>query len=149
MSGVSNGNGELRPLRIWLVEDNPDDQELARLAFDRLDCAVDLRLCDDGAEALEALRALGAAGEPEPDLALVDVSMPRMDGPAMVRLLREDPALQRIPVVMFTTSTAQRDIDASHEAGCNAYVVKPYSLTGLVDVLGRTVGFWRMVSRQG
>lgn len=143
-SPITGGKG--RALRIWLVEDNPDDQELARLALARLDREVELRISEDGAEALEALRRLAIDGEAPPDLALVDVSMPRMDGPAMVAGMRQNPSLRRVPVVMFTTSTAKRDIDASYAAGCNAYVVKPYSLTGLVETLQCMISFWGIVA---
>ena len=135
----------MRQQSLLIVDDDVDDQELARVALRRLQRKVAFDIVQDGLEALSFLRASMGESAPSqnlPRLALVDLSMPGMGGLEMLRQLRADPLVASLPVVVFTTSTAERDIAASYAAGCNAYVVKPYSVTELSSVLGRMVDFW-------
>lgn len=131
---------------LMLVEDDQDDQELARLANQKLDAPFRLILAEDGAEALDYLRASHTGQpdthEPAPNLLLVDLDMPRMDGLSFLKNLREDKALRHLPVVMFTTSKAQRDIAACYEHGCNSYVVKPMNISRLAELFDSLTQYW-------
>ena len=140
---------------VLLVDDNPDDRELALMAIRRLPRRLEVLEAADGLEAFEVLRprlastgpeaagggaggagAGGAGGGPLPALILLDVNMPRLDGKQFLRRLRADERLSRVPVVMFTTSTAPWDVDESYDAGCNVYLVKPFAAEELVRMLG-------------
>ncbi|MEM6550667.1 MAG: response regulator [Planctomycetota bacterium] len=131
---------------VMIVEDDPDDQDLARIANQQLDQPYELLLVDDGVAALDHLeRACSPTPDPEariPDLLLVDLAMPRMDGQTLLRFIRNHARLCHIPVVMFTTSTADRDVRACYELGCNSYIVKPMSIRSLKDILGTLNAYW-------
>ncbi|MEO1235992.1 MAG: response regulator [Planctomycetota bacterium] len=134
-----------RPPVVLMVEDNPDDQDLARIANRQLARPRDLVVVDDGVEALDYLeRAAGTTpGDARtPDLLLVDLAMPRMDGQTLLKYIRSHAKLCRIPVVMFTTSTADADVRRCYELGCNSYIVKPMSIHSLRDLLGTLNSYW-------
>lgn len=135
-----------RPFRLMMVEDNPDDQELARVALRRIEREVSTEFQHDGRAALDRLVELAApasgAKAELPDVVLLDLNTPRLDGVSMLRELRQHPMLGDLPVVVFTTSTAERDVRAAHEAGCNAFLVKPYSMGDLTRVLDGVIAFW-------
>lgn len=135
-----------RSRRVLLVEDNPDDQDLARIANGRLARPFRLEIAEDGQDALERLRAAvtpqGEAGARVPDLLLVDLSMPRMDGLSFLRQLRAEPGLNRLPVLIFTTSTASKDVANCYEAGCNSYIVKPMDISDLTSVFDTIDAYW-------
>ncbi|BAM04272.1 response regulator [Phycisphaera mikurensis] len=129
-----------RPV-VLLVDDNPDDRELARMAIASLQRPLDVVEAMDGLEALDLLRNRGADKRvsgplPRPSLILLDVNMPRLDGKQFLRELRGDERYARLPVVMFTTSTAPWDVDESYAAGCNLYLVKPFAADELTRMLG-------------
>lgn len=127
---------------VLLVDDNPDDRELALMAIRQLPRRVDVVQAADGIEAMEWLQlgkeepGLVARAAQQPALILLDVNMPRLDGKQFLRRLRADERLARLPVVMFTTSTAPWDVDECYDAGCNVYLVKPFAAEELVRVLG-------------
>jgi two-component system response regulator len=130
-----------------LVEDDPDDQELARLANMRLDKPCRLVMVDDGVEALEYLersQAIGAGrpAEPFPSLLLVDLDMPRMNGLDLLQKLRSNKALQSLPIIIFTTSKAARDVDNCYRHGCNSYVIKPMNISGFAKILESLSSYW-------
>lgn len=131
---------------IMLVEDDEDDQEMARLANRKLDAPCRLLMAEDGVEALEYLQAVHAVqpdtSEPAPHLLLVDLDMPRMDGLSLLKHLRQDQTLRHLPVVMFTTSKADRDIAACYDSGCNSYVIKPMNISGLAKMLESLTDYW-------
>jgi two-component system response regulator len=120
------------PTRVLLVEDNPTDLELALLAFDRGGFGNPVDVVRDGAEALEYLRREGryADREPsdEPRLILLDVKLPLVDGPEVLRRIKNDPRTRHLPVVMLTTSTEDIDMRRCYEYGANSYIVKPVDL---------------------
>ena len=110
------------PITILLVEDDPGDVVLVREAFEHNKVRNELRVASDGVYALEELR------DPEralPDLILLDLNLPRMDGRELLAEIRKDPRLTWIPVVVLTTSEAEADIVRSYELHANAYVTKP------------------------
>ena len=113
------------PITILLVEDDPGDVVLVREAFEHDKVRNELRVASDGVYALEQLR------DPEralPDLILLDLNLPRMDGRELLAEIRKDPRLTWIPVVVLTTSEAEADIVRSYELHANAYVTKPVDL---------------------
>ena len=118
--------------RVLLVDDSDDDLELAMLTLRTLPDRPEVLVARDGVEALEVLRA---AGRP-PGLVLLDLQMPRLDGAGVLRERRADEALRRIPVVVFSTSAADWDVERSYDLGANAYLVKPAEVDHLERVLG-------------
>ncbi len=129
----------LSPIVILLVEDDPGDVVLVREAFDHDKVSNELRVASDGVYALEQLR------DPElslPDLILLDLNLPRMDGRELLAEIRADPKLTRIPVVVLTTSEAETDIVRSYELHANAYVTKPVDLQRFMHVVREIDNFF-------
>ena len=114
---------------ILLVEDNPDDVELTRIAFDEAKIANNLVVVGDGAEALDYLFARGAhAGRDPSDLpsiVLLDLNLPKVDGREVLQAIRANEATRTLPVVVLTTSTEPFDVEASYALGVNSYIQKP------------------------
>ncbi|MBX3461380.1 MAG: response regulator [Planctomycetes bacterium] len=142
---------ETRPFTILLVEDSPVQQALTRRAMEDSTLEADLRVVDDGEAALQYLRGEGEfAGAPRPDIILLDLNMPRMDGHTMLEKLRSDPKLAGIPVTVLTTSTADADVSASYARGANAFVTKPAEYEKFVELLSALGQFWaHFVRRPG
>jgi CheY-like chemotaxis protein len=127
------------PIVILLVEDDPGDVVLVREAFDHDKVRNELRVASDGVYALEQLRD---PERPLPDLILLDLNLPRMDGRELLERIREDPRLTRIPVVVLTTSDAEADILRSYELHANAYVTKPVDLNRFLKVVREIDNFF-------
>ena len=128
-------------VEILLVEDSPDDAEMALLALQENHLANRIRLAHDGAEALEFLfgPAGGAPVNEEPRLILLDLKLPKVDGLDVLKRIKSDPRTQHIPVVVMTSSSEERDVVASYQLGVNSYIVKPVDFeqfTGAVRQLG-------------
>ena len=112
--------------RILLVEDRPQDVRLTQRAIKKAGYDVDLSIAENGREALDRLKKVnGYAAEPLPDLMLLDWMMPLVDGEEVLREVRSDPALRRLPVIVLTTSRSDLDVSSAYEVGCNAYLTKP------------------------
>jgi two-component system response regulator len=134
-----------RPIPILLVDDDAEDRLLTCDAIAETLPTADVRACASGEEALEHLRHTGRhAGAPvtQPGLILLDINMPRMDGFEFLELLRADPALRRIPVVMLTTSRSEADIARGYELGVNSYIAKPVTYDRLVSIMRAFGHFW-------
>ncbi|MEW9529163.1 response regulator [Microbispora sp. NPDC049125] len=117
---------ELRPIDILLVEDDPGDVLLTREAFSYNKVRNTLSVVNDGEQALAYLRREGPyADAPRPDLILLDLNLPRVDGFEVLREVKDDPALRVIPVVILTTSEAEQDILRGYNLHANAYITKP------------------------
>ena len=133
-------------VEILLVEDNPRD---ARLAVETLkDSKIHNNLyhVKDGVEAMDFLRRRGGyAGVPVPDLILLDLNLPRKDGREVLEEIKEDDELKLVPVVVLTTSEAERDLVRSYDLHANAYVIKPLDLNQFIDVVKAIESFWFMV----
>jgi CheY-like chemotaxis protein len=128
---------------ILLAEDDPDDQLLTRRALHQGPASVAMTVVEDGAELLQFLRREDEyEGARRPDLILLDLNMPRMDGREALREIKTDPELRRIPVVVLTTSEAERDILESYNLGVNAFVTKPVSFDALADAMEALGEFW-------
>lgn len=130
---------------VLLIEDNPAQQVLTRRAFARGEVEVDMHVAADGEEAMRYLRGV-QEGEgvscAKPDLILLDLNLPRIDGRAVLRETKGDPALNMIPVVVLTTSVADSDVQGCYEAGCNAYVTKPQDIDEFALALRTLAAHW-------
>jgi CheY-like chemotaxis protein len=134
---------------ILLAEDNPDDVELTLEALAVHNLINGVTVVHDGVEALAFLRREGAYRDRDPGhpaVVMLDIKMPRMDGIEVLREIRSDPALKRIPVVVLTSSREQRDIVTSYDLGVNAYVVKPVDFESFIRAVGRVGAFWAIVN---
>jgi CheY-like chemotaxis protein len=137
----------LRP--ILLVEDNPDDIELTLIALEKSRLANPVVSVRDGAEALEFLRREGPyADRPEenPAVILLDKKLPKVDGHEVLRAVRGDELLRRIPVVMLTSSREERDLLRSYDLGVNAYVVKPVEFDDFMAAINDLGVFWAVLN---
>ncbi len=136
-----------RPV-ILLVEDNPDDVELTRRALDSSNVANELVVARDGVEALEYLFAEGEyAGRDAadlPEVVLLDLKLPRIDGLEVLRRIRADERTRVLPVVVLTSSNQERDIVDSYELGANSYVRKPVEFERFVEA-AKTLGLYWLV----
>lgn len=139
-------NGDSSPARhvaVLLVEDNEDDIELARLAFEQTRLATCWHVAHDGLEGLAFLRREGRyATAPRPDLILLDFNMPRMDGRDMLAIVKQAPELRRIPVIVLTTSDADADVLRAYDTHANAYLTKPVEFSRFVETAKRISDFW-------
>lgn len=135
------------PITILMAEDDPDDRFALKEAFrDIVKGEVQLQFVEDGAELMEVLtrrRTPSDSGPPPlPHLILLDLNMPRKDGRQALLEIKSSPALKQIPVVIWTTSTARKDIDYCYESGASSYIVKPLGYTQLVETLGTFCRYW-------
>ena len=128
---------------ILLVEDNPGDARLAAEAFKEGGSQTRLHVVQDGIEAMAFLRGEGRyASEPRPDLVLLDLNLPRMDGREVLAEIKRDEALKRTPVIVLTTSQAETDILHGYELHANCYIVKPSSLSEFMAAVKSIEDFW-------
>ena len=135
--------------RILLVEDSQADAELAMRGLTEYRLANEVLHVRDGVEALDYLYRRGAfAHRPEghPALVLLDLKMPRLDGTEVLRQLKADPTLQRIPVVVMTSSREDVDLHRTYALGANAYVVKPVKFHEFVDAVKQVGSFWGVLN---
>lgn len=127
---------EPRPIEILLVEDDPGDVLMAREALEEGKVANRLAVVADGVEAMAYLNGEGDnAGRTRPDLVLLDLNLPRKAGLEVLEEMKADPSLRRIPVVVLTTSDAERDILSSYDLHANAYIKKPVDFEQFVSVV--------------
>ena len=131
---------------LLYAEDDPDDRLLASMAHRDSGARNALIFVEDGAEALEYLRRTGRHADRSPrdfpGIVLLDLNMPGLDGRETLRIIRADPLLRTIPVVILTTSGSPEDIVASYAAGANSYLVKPSAFASLVRMFDRLAGYW-------
>jgi len=129
-----------------MADDDPDDRQLAREAFDEARLRNDLRFVEDGAELLDYLyrrdKYADPVDSPVPSLILLDLNMPKVDGRQALERIKADPILKRIRVVVLTTSKAEEDILRSYDLSAASYITKPVTFEALVEVV-RTLGkYW-------
>jgi chemotaxis family two-component system response regulator Rcp1 len=131
------------PIEVLLVEDSPGDVRLTREAFREANGAIHLHVAADGVEAMAFLRREGAhAGAPRPDLILLDLNLPRMDGREVLTHIKEDDSQKTIPTVILTTSEAEADILKSYQLQANCYLTKPVQLEAFETVIKSISDFW-------
>ncbi len=136
---------------ILLVEDNPDDAELTRIAFAETGERYVIRVVTDGAQALDYLFARGAHADRDPEdlpaLVLLDLNLPKLNGREVLHAIRENPATRALPVVVLTTSAEPLDVGGVYELGANSYIQKPVEFERFVDVV-RQIGLYWLVLNQ-
>ncbi|GIG38104.1 response regulator [Cellulomonas pakistanensis] len=139
-------NGKV--IDVLLVEDDPGDVLMTREAFEDNKVANRLQVVSDGVSALAFLRKEGEhADAPTPDLVLLDLNLPRMDGREVLEAMKSDDALRSIPVVVLTTSEAEEDVVRSYSLHANAYVTKPVDFDRFIEVVRQIDEFFVEVVR--
>lgn len=137
---------ESRPAHFLLVDDNEDDVFLTREAFDAASLKVNLHHVDNGEKCLQFLRKQGAySNMPTPDLILLDMHMPVMDGHQVLTEIVKDEKLRHLPVVVLTTSYEAADIQKMYKLRCSSYVTKPLDFDSFVKAIGQLAGYWLTV----
>jgi chemotaxis family two-component system response regulator Rcp1 len=135
-------------IHILLVEDNPGDVRLTVEALRGAKVANELHVVGDGEEAIKFLRQEGRyADEPRPDMILLDLNLPRLDGHDVLAAIKTDPDLAKIPIIVLTSSSAERDIQKAYELHANCYVSKPVDFTEFIRAVRSLEGFWLKIVR--
>ena len=135
--------GNDRPIEILLVEDNPGDVRLTTEAFRDGRVRNNLSVVSDGVEALAFLRREGRhPNAPRPDLILLDLNLPKMDGRETLSVIKADSNLKRIPVAILTTSQAEADIAKAYDLHANCFINKPVDLEQFIRVIRTIEDFW-------
>lgn len=137
-----------KPIEILLVEDSPADVRLTKEVLQEGRVANNLSHVSDGEEAMQFLRREGPYEDaPRPDLVLLDLNMPKMDGREVLAEIKADSKLHPIPVVALTTSTAEQDIYEAYKHSVNAYIAKPINLEEFVAAIRTIEAFWLTIVR--
>jgi chemotaxis family two-component system response regulator Rcp1 len=131
------------PIEVLLVEDSPGDVRLTREAFGEANKSIHLHVAVDGVEAMAFLRNEGThANAPRPDIILLDLNLPKMDGREVLAHIKEDESLKTIPIVILTTSVAEVDIVKSYQLRANCYLSKPVQLNEFEALVKSINDFW-------
>jgi two-component system, chemotaxis family, response regulator Rcp1 len=134
------------PVEILLVEDSPGDVRLTEEALKEAKVLNRLTVASDGVEAMEALRGQGRFTQtPRPDIILLDLNLPRKDGREVLKEIKNDPSLKRIPVVVLTTSRAEEDVVRAYDLHANCYITKPVDFRQFIAVVQSIEDFWLAV----
>lgn len=132
-----------RPIEILLIEDNPGDIRLTQEALRTAKRPNRIRVAEDGVEAMAILRREGNyAHSPLPDLILLDLNLPRKDGRQVLREIKADPVLKRIPVIILTTSQSQPDVTMAYDLHANCYITKPVDFERFQAAIKAIETFW-------
>ena len=141
------GNGSQT---ILIVEDSDDDYMATVRAFQKANLINPVQRCTNGDQAIDYLLQRGKFSDPgkapRPNIILLDLNLPGTDGREVLRSIKTDPGLQKIPVIVLTTSNAELGIEQCYEAGANSYVQKPVDLVGFIQSIARLTDFWFNVS---
>ncbi|WP_373270778.1 response regulator [Nostoc sp. T09] len=131
------------PIEVLLVEDNPGDALLTRIALEDSKISVHLNVVEDGVEAMAFLRKQDKyAKVPHPDIVLLDLNLPKKDGREVLAEIKGDEHLKRIPVVVLTTSQAEEDILKAYNLAANCYITKPVDFDQFVKIIRSIENFW-------
>lgn len=133
----------IMPIQVLLVEDNPGDAQLTRIALEDSKISIHLNVVEDGVEAMAFLRKqekyIKAA---HPDMVLLDLNLPKKDGREVLAEIKGDENLKRIPVVVLTTSQAEEDILKAYNLSANCYITKPVDFDQFVKIVQSIENFW-------
>jgi two-component system response regulator len=139
-------NNRASSITILMADDDADDRQLTKEAFEESHLANDLRFVEDGEELLDYLHRRGKysdpATSPRPGLILLDLNMPRKDGREALEELKKDPRFRTIRVVVLTTSKAEEDIARTYNLSAASYITKPVTFEGLLDVIRTMSKYW-------
>jgi CheY-like chemotaxis protein len=142
---------ETTSVEILLVEDNPEDLELAQRALRKANLSNRIQIARDGAEALEFIFCEGAYSkrkiEDTPKVILLDLKLPKVDGLEVLKRLKDDPRTRTIPVVMLTSSKEQNDVVESYRLGVNSYIVKPVNFERFADAVQQLGMYWLLLNQ--
>jgi CheY-like chemotaxis protein len=135
------------PITILICDDDEDDRMLTQQALEDAHVSNDVRFVEDGEQLLNYLYQRGEFGgemgkAPRPGLILLDLNMPKMDGREALKLIKEDPTLCDIPIVVLSTSRLDQDIIRSYQLGVNSFITKPVTFTGLVEAMNVLGRYW-------
>ena len=132
-----------------MADDDADDRMMANDAFEENRLGNELRFVEDGEELMDYLLRQGKYVDPEssprPGLILLDLNMPRMDGREALKIIKSDPDLHSIPIIVLTTSSSEEDITRTYDLGVNSFITKPVTFEGLVDVIKKTGWYWLQI----
>src|ERR1700681_2207577 len=135
--------GEGMPMEVLLVEDSPGDVRLTQEAFRDANKSIRLHVASDGVEAMAFLRHEAAhVHAPRPDLILLDLNLPKMDGREVLAHIKKDEGLKTIPTVILTTSDAEVDILKSYQLQANCYLIKPVQFDAFASLVKSINDFW-------
>jgi CheY-like chemotaxis protein len=138
----------MKPIEILLVEDDPGDIRLTAEALKESDFAFHLSVVRDGDEALNFLYKVGKyADRPTPELVLLDLNLPTISGHEVLKVIKHDRLLGKIPIVVLTTSKDQEDIETSYNLQANSYITKPTDLERFIEVIKATEHYWARIVR--
>jgi two-component system, chemotaxis family, response regulator Rcp1 len=132
-----------KPIEILLVEDNKGDVGLIEEVFEEAKIRNNIHVAEDGEEAMLYLHGEGKfLGSPRPDIILLDLNLPKKDGREVLREIKKDSNLKNIPVVVLTTSNAEKDILRTYDLHANAYITKPLDFNEFMKVVESIESFW-------
>ena len=132
-----------RPINILLIEDNPGDIRLTEEAFHECDINVNMTAVMDGVEAISYLsKSDSFQGATSPDLILLDLNLPKKDGREVLKEIKSDPKLKRIPVIVLTTSSAEQDSLKTYNLHVNGFINKPVDFDRFFDIIQKIEDFW-------
>jgi CheY-like chemotaxis protein len=135
-----------RPIEILLVEDSPSDTDLTIEALKDFKVRNNVSVVEDGVQALQFLRRQAPYGEaPRPDMIMLDLNLPRKDGREVLAEIKADENLKAIPIVVLTTSRAERDVLRAYQLNANCYINKPVDFNQFLDVVRSIESFWLFV----
>jgi two-component system, chemotaxis family, response regulator Rcp1 len=136
----------VKPIELLLVEDSKPDVRLTMEALSEAKVKNRLWVVEDGVEALDFLRQQGRyADVPRPDLVLLDLNLPRKDGRQVLKVMKDDESLRRIPVVILTTSKSEEDVCRAYDLHANCYITKPVDFHRFMEVVRSIEQFWLTV----
>lgn len=134
---------EMRTMEVLLIEDNPGDVFLTKKALSQANIDINVTVAPDGEAGLDLLsNALEKGDANWPDIVLLDVNLPKKDGKQVLAEMKQSPDLKRIPVVILTSSSAEKDILQSYDLHANSYIIKPVNLEKFCDVASVLENYW-------
>jgi len=135
------------PLNILLIEDNQDHVRILKWAFEQARRRTVLRFLRDGEEAVEELKLAAEQKTQPPDLIFLDFNLPRVDGRKVLKMLKADPAMRKIPVIILSSSDREEDVQMAYDLGANTYVSKSVVLGELSTILQDILDYWTRIAK--
>lgn len=140
-------NIHLNPLRIFLLEDNPSDVDLTRLALEENQMSFYLEVANDGEEAVAYLTQLNEARLTQPDLIILDLNVPKINGLDVLKYIKSCPYTKLTPVIILTTSEAKADMVDCYHNYANCYIIKPLDFEEFIEVIREIKAFWFSIAK--